>query len=226
MKQNKGLDVVDKLMHKYALKIKVHTNALAAFKDLKEAALKMIKDNKIRTSQCAVNLPYEYTDKGEFQFEMKFGSDVLVFMLHTNVFEFDRGHEVRKMQYIKEDCERSYCGLIQVYNFLSDSFKYERENDLGYLVARIFINKESHYFIEGKKEIGLLYNSFAVAEMSKDVAKQILESSMDYCINFDLLTPPFDDVKMVTVNEIVEYSQSMQMKTGKRLGFRFQADKE
>lgn len=226
IKYSPGQDIVDKLMHKYSLKVKVFKNASAVFTDLKEAAMSMIKENNKRVSKCAVKLPFEFTDKGEFQFELKFGSDVLVFMLHTNVFEFDRGHEVRKTPYIKDDGERSYCGLIQVYNFLSDSFKYDRENDLGYLIARIFINKEKHYFVEGKREIGLLYNSFAVAEMTKEVVDQIITSSMDYCMNFDLLTPPFDEVKMVTVSEMIEYSQALRMKTGKRLGFRFQADKE
>ena len=35
----------------------------------------------------------------------------------------------------------TFCGIINIYNFLSDSFKYNRESDLGYLVGRIFINK-------------------------------------------------------------------------------------
>ena len=44
---------------------------------------------------------------------------------------------------------RTYCGVINMYNFLSDSFKYNRENDLGYLIGRMFINKENT-FVEGK----------------------------------------------------------------------------
>lgn len=222
----KGQAIVDKLIHKYSLKIKVYENAQQTFRFLKEAARELVLDNEKRVSNSDVKIPFDYRDKGEFQFELIFGSDVLVFMLHTNVFEFDRNHEVRKNSYIREDSERSYCGLIQVYNFLADSYRYNRDNDLGYLVARLFINKEMHYFIEGKKEIGLLYNSFAVAEMNKEVAGNIIESSMDYSINFDLLTPPFDEVKMVPIFEMKEYTNSMSLKTAKRLGFRFQADKE
>jgi hypothetical protein len=45
-------------------------------------------------------------------------------------------------------CE-GYFGVVNVYNFLSDSFRYNRERDLGYLVARIFLNKEGHFFVQG-----------------------------------------------------------------------------
>jgi len=225
-KGNVDKGIIDKLIHKHSLKDQVFVNASKTFSYLKEYAFKLFLDNQKKVAKNKIKIPFEYRDKGEFQFELLFGSDVLVFMLHTNVFEFDRNHEVRKTPYIREDNERSYCGLIQVYNFLSDSFKYNRDNDLGYLVARLFINKEMHYFIEGKKEIGLLYNCFAVAEMNKEVAGNIIESSMNYSINFDLLTPPFDEVKMVSMMEMMEYTNSMSLKTAKRLGFRFQADKE
>ncbi|MEI7596592.1 MAG: hypothetical protein WCK02_12650 [Bacteroidota bacterium] len=225
-KENTDNKIIDKLIHKYSLKVQVFNNTQTTFKNLKESASQLVSENRKQISCNKTRIPFEYRDKGEFHFELLFGSDVLVFMMHTNVFEFDRNHEVRKTSYIREDGERSYCGLIQVYNFLADSYKYNRDNDLGYLVARLFINKEMHYFIEGKKEIGLLYNSFAVAEMNKEVSKNIIESSMDYSINFDLLTPPFDEVKMVPIIEMKEYSNAMSLKTAKRLGFRFQADKE
>jgi len=219
-------NLIDRLTHKHSLKVQVHDNTVNAFELMKEAAHKIFTDNQKKVAKCKKNIPFEYRDRGDFQFELRFGSDVLIFMLHTNVFEFDRNHQVQKTPYVKEDGERSYCGLIQVYNFLSDSFKYNRVNDLGYLIARIFVNKDMHYFIEGKREIGLLYNSFAIAEMNKSTAKEIVESAMDYSINFDLLTPPFDDVKMATVNEMVEYFHALSLKTGKRLGFKFQADKQ
>jgi hypothetical protein len=47
---------------------------------------------------------------------------------------------------------------------------------------------------------------------------------VNYCLDFDLLATPYDDVKEVTVAEMMEYSQNMSLPTGKRLGFRFQAD--
>jgi hypothetical protein len=114
--------------------------------------------------------------------------------------------------------------MINVYNFLADSLKYNRVNDVGYMIGRVFINKDLHYFIEGKREIGMLYYNFATSEISKQAIREIIESSIRYTINFDLLTPPYEDVKQVSVFEMQSSQENQKIPTGKRLGFRFQAD--
>ncbi|MBQ4231410.1 MAG: hypothetical protein II671_07655, partial [Salinivirgaceae bacterium] len=81
------------------------------------------------------NIPVLFTNKNQYQFMLKFGGDVLIFLMHTNVFEFSRDHEVMRTPYIKEDRDRSYCGMIQIFNFLGDSLKYDRVNDLGYMIT-------------------------------------------------------------------------------------------
>jgi hypothetical protein len=169
-------------------------------------------------------IPFILKDQGEFETHLQFAGDILVFMMHTNVFEFSRYHDVMLTTYIKEDKDRSYCGIINIYNFLADSFKYDRSNDLGYLIGRIFVNKDMCYFIEGKREIGLLYNNFGKEKLDKKAARQIMESAILYTINFDLLTPPYDSQKEVTVMEMKSFMDSFALKTGKRLGFKFQAD--
>ncbi len=170
------------------------------------------------------DVQFEYTDRGDFEFEMQFAGDILIFMMHSNVFEFSRNHEVMKSPYIRENTNRSYCGVIHIYNFLSDSFSYARDNDLGYLIGRIFINHEKHYFIEGKRELGMLYNNFGTSTITPESVLSIIESSVEYTTNFDLLTPPYDEVKMVTVGEMRNNFDKKSMITAKRLGFRFQAD--
>jgi hypothetical protein len=170
------------------------------------------------------NVAFEFTDHGDFEFEVKFAGDVLVFDMHTNVFEFSRDHQVMKSQYIREDSRRSYCGVIRIYNFLADSFTYHRDQDLGYMIGRVFVNCEKHYFIEGKRELGMLYNNFNIALINNESVQSIVESAIEYTTNFDLLTPPYDDVKMVSVGEMRSDYDKKSMATGKRLGFRFQAD--
>ena len=165
-------------------------------------------------------------DKSEAEFEIRFGADILLFSMHTNVFEFSRMHEVMKLPYIKEDKERSFSGMINIYNFLTDSFDYNRDYDIGYLIGRVFINKEKHYFIEGKREVGLLYSSFNTSVVDKQSITSIIVSAMEYANNFDLLTPPFDQVKEITVGEIKQKTASKRFITAKRLGFEFQQDKE
>ena len=152
MKTNNSPDnLFDKVLKKATLKQDVYSNTLNSFKLFKESVIEITEEFKKQLSPDEKRIPFEYKDKGEFEFEMKFAGDVLIFVMHTNIFEFSRNHEVMRTSYIKEDNERSYCGVINIYNFLADSFKYNRENDLGYLIGRIFVNKEKHYFIEGKR---------------------------------------------------------------------------
>lgn len=170
-------------------------------------------------------IPFIQQDKGEFEVQLQFAGDVLIFTMHTNVFEFSRYHEVMSTSYIREDKDRSYCGIINIYNFLADSFKYNRVNDVGYLIGRIFINKDKYYFIEGKREIGMLYNNFGQEVLDERAARQIVESAILYTINFDLLTPPYDSLKEISLEEMLSLVDSYKLKTGKRLGFKFQADR-
>ena len=169
---------------------------------------------------------FSFTDHGDFEFEVKFAGDILLFMMHTNVFEFSRDHQVMKTPYVREDAKRSYCGVIHIYNFLADSFAYQRDNDLGYMIGRVFINNEKHYFIEGKRELGMLYTNFGTSLISSDSVQGIVESAIEYTTNFDLLTPPYDEVKLVSVGEMRTNFDKKSLVTGKRLGFRFQADNE
>ena len=216
--------IFDKLTQRASMKLDIYNTTLIKFNIFKEILRDLSLELKTKMFKVNKNIQIEYKEKGHFEVEIKFGSDLLVFMMHSNVFEFPRDHEINKTSYVKEDKDRSYCGVINVYNFLTDSFTYNRVNDLGYLVARIFINKEQHFFVEGKKQMGLLYNNFVNKTIDKESIYKIIEAAMLYCIDFDLLTPYYNDVKQVSVEEFIENNNNMQLKTGKRLGFRFEAD--
>jgi hypothetical protein len=114
--------------------------------------------------------------------------------------------------------------MINVYNFLTDSFKYNRNDDLGYLIGRLFVNRENHYFVEGKRQMGFLYNNFGQAIISSDAIKRIIESAMLYSLEFDLLVPPYDMVKIASVAQMNSKIESSKLQTGKRLGFKFNSD--
>jgi hypothetical protein len=212
------------IISKGSLKQEVYANTYNTFHKFKTIIKEIVKEYQVIERQVEKPIPFEYRNRGEFEVELKFAGDILIFMMHTNVFEFPRDHEVSRMPYIQENKERSFCGIINIYNFLGDSFKYKRLNDAGYLIGRIFINKDMHYFIEGKREIGFLYQNFGNAIMDDDAARKIIQSAIKYTLNFDLLTPPYDQVKILSVNEIQATIDNMKIKTGKRLGFKFQAD--
>lgn len=208
------------------MKQDVYDNTFRAFKSMKSVAKELVSEYENEIAAIDKRVVIEYRDKGEFEFELRVAGDLLIFAMHTNIFDFDKTHQVWKNSYVKDDPSRSFCGIINIYNFLNDSFLYNRINDLGYVIGRIFVNKENHYFIEGKRQLGFLYNDFVHAVIDKKAIKAILESTVLYCLNFDLFTPPFDTVKEVSVSDMQAASESMQIKTGKRLGFRFQVDSD
>ncbi len=212
------------LRKKAAFKQAIYQTTLETFRLIKSVLAEMAGEYQQKFVDDPVHIPFEYNEKGEFNAELKFGSDILIFAMHTNIFEFSRDHEVMKTSYIHEDSSRSYCGVIMIFNFLADSFKYSRMNDLGYMIGRIFVNNESHYFVEGKREVGQLYNNFQSSVITRESIRMILESAIRYTCNFDLLTPPYDAMKMITVADIQSALDNMKITTGKRLGFRFQDD--
>lgn len=218
-------EIIGLFQSKSNLKYQVYKNTKQVFGMLKQVCREFQGDAKREIAKVkAGRIPVEFRDKGDFEAELKFAGDMLLFVMHTNIFEFPRGHSIMKSSYITGDISRSYCGIIYMYNFLADSFKYNRENDMGYLVARVFVNKESHFIVEGKRQMAYLNNSFGDEVLDKKNMRKILETAIKYCLDFDLLLPQYDLVKEVTVQQMQEYSSSMRIKTGKRLGFRFQAD--
>jgi hypothetical protein len=217
--------IIDKLSKKAATKQEVFRVSKTAFNSLKEVAQELSNDLEGQITPIDKNVEVKYTDKGEFEIEIKFSGDTLIFHMHTNTFSFDKTHHIWNSKYVKEDKYRAYCGVINVYNFLSDSFKYHRENDLGFLLGRIFINKDQHFFTDGTNKMGFLYNDFEHSVLNKDIIKNIIEELMLNAMDFELITPPFKDVQVVSVHQVMEMSKKMKLKTSKKLGYRFNSEK-
>ncbi|MEN8224725.1 MAG: hypothetical protein ABFS05_05120 [Bacteroidota bacterium] len=214
------------LVEKGTLKQKVFQQTHESFLIFKDVLRELSEAYDQSDINSDSDIPVEFSEKGQFEVQLKFAGDVLVFMMHTNVFEFPRDHIIHKTSYVKEDTSRSFCGVINIFNFLRDSFKYRRVNDVGYLLGRVFINKEQHFYLDGKKELRLLPNNFVDATLDREKVCDIIEQAMKYTIDFDLLTPPYDAVKEVRAMEFLTTLDTMRLKTGKRLGFKFQADLE
>ncbi len=229
MKPKNDTDEIFQLItEKSSLKNEVYNNTLQSFNLIKEVIKNLSSEFTKYTNSHKSELPINLVAKpnGKFEIDLKFGGDILLFMMHTNVFEFPRDHDVMRTQYVKADSTRSYCGIINIYNFLADSFKYNRVNDIGYLIGRIFVNKESHYFIEGKRELGLLYNDFGKNIISTETVEPIIKAAIKYTVNFDLLTPHYDLIKFVQVHDMKRTIDSISLQTGKRLGYKFNADED
>jgi hypothetical protein len=216
--------ILTALEMKSLVKQKVYDQTFQVFNLLKELLQEIADEYNAEIQVKDPRVSFEYKERSQFEVELKVAGDLLIFSMHSNIFEFDRDHSVWKLNYVKENPIYSFCGIINVYNFLADSFKYNRLEDLGYLISRLFVNIENHFFVEGKRQQEYLYNNFPDLIISKEKLKDIVLRIIIYAIDFDLLVPPYDNVKIASVAQLNEKVEFHKMKTGKRLGFKFNSD--
>lgn len=214
--------LLDLLTSKSGLKQDVHQNTKEWFyilkKELEECIDSLestVKDKRIR---------FKYEDKGDGEARLYLGSDVLVFHMHSNVFKLPPTDYSAQTSYVQKNPENAYCGVIHVYDFLADSYEQNRSNDLGYLICRIFINHESHFKVEGKGEMGIIHQNFMNQVLTQELLHELILRIGIYALDFDLLTPPYNTVSVVSVDELHALSTNSRLKTGKRLGFKFQSE--
>ena len=214
--------ILETIVRKSSLKQQVFDNTFATFNELKDILFEMSSewDDEL-DGRIDRRVRIEYRDRGKFETQFQVASDLLIFRMHTDVFEFDANHLVWQSPYVQADRDNSYCGIIDIYNFLSDSFKFNRNADEGYLIGRIFINRERRYFVEGKQQTSMRAADFGCGELDRDALIPILESAIDFALNFDLLMPPYEENKRVTVDQFNTKMDNSKFVTGKRLGYDF-----
>ena len=216
---NSEENIVNLLKEKAGTKQKVYRITKQVFSEIQEILIEKAKNIGSKISDEDFNVAYE--ESGDFDAKLKFSGDTLLFNMHTNIFDFHTSHQIHKTSYVKDDRTRAFCGIINIYNFLSDSLRYNRLNDAGFLIARLFINKDHHFFVEGEQQLGFLFNDFVNQKINKEYMDNIVNSVMDYSLNFDLQTPNFNDVKVISVHQILDINNNHKIKTSKRLGFQF-----
>lgn len=201
---------------------KIVKESFEALKEQLEDSANLLSDH---FNKADPNVRIAYEENGKFEARLKFSGDLLVFTMHSNVFNFPDEHHIHKNKYVMENKENAYCGMIQIHNFLADSFKYNRMQDVGYLIGRIFINKEKHFFTDGQGQFQFLFNDFANNQITKPTLKTIAEVAILYALEFDLFAPPYDLVKQITVQQKLMQDANAAFKTGKRVGFAMEYQK-
>ena len=223
--ENTNASQMDELITKTNLKQEVYRNTVRTFALLKDVLRELAEEYRVELKgKVDENVLPFFQEKGLFEAEFRIGGDLLIFSMHSNVFVFNREHPMWKLDYIKANPLNSYCGVFSIYNFLADSFKYSRYHDLGYLIARIFVNRENHFFVEGKRQSSEVVKDLGIDELTKENLKTIIETAIKYAIDFDLLVPPYDKVKIATVEQMQVEINHSRIQTGKRLGFKFNSD--
>lgn len=195
----------------------VHRRVLSAFAELRIVVQSVAVELNSKMVGIDRSVVVEFVDRGEFEFEIRFSGDSLVFQVHTNAFLLPSGHPVLASSYVKADANRAYYGLIHVYNFLSDSFRMRRLNDVGTLVSRFFVNAAGHHFVEG---VGPLNLPLKESEVCADDLRAWLYRLMVTAMDFDLQAAPFEAIQEVSVLALEGIREELRQRTGKRLGFR------
>lgn len=212
--------IVSILQEKQLVKKKVLEAYNKSFEDLKNAISSLAGEfnNEIKNNS---NDNLVEIVVGNSHIELYFVTEVIVFSFQKTIFEIDKSHSIWSHSYIQDNPLNAFVGIIHVYNFLKDSYKNNKNEDTGYLIARIFINQEKHYFVEGKRQLGFLYNDFSTNIVSVDDFKKIVQSAMLYCLDFEMLVPPYEEVSIITVEQIKTIINKAKFQSAKRMGFQF-----
>jgi hypothetical protein len=213
------------IINKSTLKQHIFDNTFTTFNELKDVLFEIASElDDDLDGKLDKRVRIEYRDRGKFEAQLQIASDLLIFQMHTDIFEFDSNHIIWQNEYVQAERDNSYCGVINIYNFLSDSFKFNRNADEGYLIGRIFINREKCFFVEGKRQTLVRPMAFGQNKITREALIAIMESAINYAINFDLLMPPYEENKRVTVDQFNTKMDNSKFITGKRLGYDFNVD--
>lgn len=195
-----------------------YKNLLSAFQTLMKESERIVNALAKSTKPGDEDVTVTFTKVNEHEFQVKLAGDLLVFVLHTNVVTFDEGHEVMKTAYIQEKEINRYFGQIMIYNFMSDSVKFNRINDPGYLLARLLINHEGRFVVEADGQLGALFNSISQQTVSEGELNTIVKLSLTSAIENDLMAPPFPEVRFITLFQKIEKTQ--ELGAGQKIGFK------
>lgn len=210
--------IFEGLKQKSTTKQEIFRNTKETFEKMRVVAADIVDYLSKKITEVDSTVIIEYRNVNEFEFQIKFSGDLLIFVMHSNIVTLPEEHELMSNPYVEEDFRRRFFGHIMAYNFMADSIKYNRMNDPGYLLARILINVENHFFLEGVNELDLEYTDIAKNVVDDKALRLFIESAMVASVNNDLMAPDIDDIKKISVKQKME---NQQVSRGQKLGFSF-----
>jgi hypothetical protein len=213
------LDYITNLLKsKSAAKQTTYKHLLAAFSILSKESQRIISELKKRATPTDKDITIEFTPVNEHEFHVKLAGDLLIFVLHTNIVTFADDHAMMNDPYMKEKEVNRYFGQIMIYNFMSDSLKFNRVNDPGYLLARLMINHDNRFFIEGEGQLATLFNKISDQPLTTETLNALVKLSLAIAIENDLMAMPYPEVKFITLYQKLEHTPDLG--GGQKIGFR------
>ncbi|HYG01919.1 MAG TPA: hypothetical protein VD927_05700 [Chryseosolibacter sp.] len=209
--------IKEMLENKSTAKQTTYKNILYAFSVLTSEARAIIGDLKRRINPADPDVTIDFNLINQNEFDIKLAGDMLIFVMNSNIVTFEDSHPILKNEYIIERDVNRYFGQVMIYNFMSDSMKYNRMNDPGYLLARLMINHENRFFIEGERELSE-FNNISNEPITDDILAYLVKVVLKMAIENDLVAPSFTDVKSITLNQKKDHT--MEMGGAHKIGFR------
>jgi len=170
------------------------------------------------TTTVDASVRIEYYPVNGMEFHIRFSGDLLVFVMHSNIVTFPDSFGPMATPYVEADFRRRFFGHIMAYNFMADSIKYQRLSDPGYLVGRLLVNIDSHYFLEGVEQLELPDHDMSDSPVTAAAMRLFVESAMIAAVNNDLIAPPMQDIQKISVKQKLE---NQQVSRGSKVGFSF-----
>lgn len=211
--------IAEGLGQKASAKQAIFRATLAAFNLLRTTTQELCVELTQRvTAGADASVKIDYQPVNEMEFHVRFSGDLLVFVMHSNIVTFPDSFAPLATPYVAADFRRRYFGHIMAYNFMADSIRYQRLNDPGYLLGRLLVNIDSHYYLESVRQLELPSPDMSCNIITPEAMRLFVESAMIAAINNDLIAPPLEDIQKISVKQKLE---NQQISRGSKVGFSF-----
>ena len=191
---------------------------MAAFDCLRLVSQELVVELTRKLTPLDSSVVIDYRSINDMEFHIRFSGDLLIFVMHSNVVTFPDDYGPMPSAYVAKDFRRRFFGHIMAYNFMADSIKYQRLNDPGYLVGRLLVNIDNHYFLEGVQQLELPDNDMSDNPVTPDAMRLFVESAMIAAVNNDLIAPGLPEIQKISVKQKLE---NQQVSRGSKVGFSF-----
>ncbi len=224
MAQDPSEHIAELLTSKSGAKQVTYRNICKTFKALRKEASKVIENINAKTNDKDEDIVLSVEEISDHEFHIKVAGDLLVFFLHTNIITLSGDYSYNKSDYVLENPLRKYLGQINVYNFMSDSLKYNRVNDPGYLVSRLMVNFENRFIVEGDGQINFMFESVSTKELEPTDLNVLIQLIITQAVENDLVAPPFQKIRGLTLQQKIAKTEVLG--AGNKIGFQMSSQQE
>lgn len=224
MQQDPTEHIAQLLMTKSGVKQVTYRNVCQVFKSLRRQAIDLINEINSKTDSKDEDIILSVNEISDQEFHVKVAGDLLVFFLHTNIVSLTDEYAYNKSDYVTENPARKYLGQINVYNFMADSFKFNRMHDPGYLLARLMVNFENRFIVEGDRQIHFLFQNVSEKPVSTADLSILIQLIITQAVENDLVAPPFQKIRGITLQQ--KLAKTEVMGGGNKIGFQMSSQQD